>query len=139
MTVPMPGSGAASAALPQDLDLVLRVVPMPADLNANGDIFGGWIMAQVDMAAGVMAARIARGRVATVAVNQFIFKQRVSVGDLLSLYGRLERIGNTSLTLHIEVWAERNPVALEVVKVTQANLTLVALDDHNRPRPVVQP
>jgi acyl-CoA thioesterase YciA len=122
--------------LPTGMDLILRVAPMPADLNGNGDVFGGWIMAQVDMAGGILAAKVARGRAVTVAVNQFVFKQPVSVGDLLSFYGRVERIGTTSLSIHMEVWAERNPAAPVVVKVTEANLAFVAIDDHGRPRPV---
>jgi acyl-CoA thioesterase YciA len=121
------------------MDLILRVAPMPADLNGNGDVFGGWIMAQVDMAGGILAAKVARGRAVTVAVNQFVFKQPVSVGDLLSFYGRIERIGTTSLSIHMEVWAERNPAAPVVVKVTEASLAFVAIDDHGRPRPVPRP
>jgi acyl-coenzyme A thioesterase PaaI-like protein len=96
--------------LPDGAELVMRVMPMPADVNANGDIFGGWIMAQVDVAGAVLPVRVARGRIATVAVNQFIFKQPVSIGDLLSFYARVTRIGRTSMTVHVEVWAERNPV-----------------------------
>jgi acyl-CoA thioesterase YciA len=119
-----------------DRELVLRVVPMPADVNANGDIFGGWIMAQVDVAGSILPYRIARGRMATVAVNQFLFKQPVFVGDLLSFYARIERIGTTSITAHVEVYAERNPVNPEVVKVTEASLTYVAIDEHGKPRPV---
>ena len=119
---------AAAAALPDDRQLVMRVMPMPADANGNGDIFGGWIMAQVDLAGAVLPARIAKGRIATVAVNQFLFKQPVSVGDLLSFYAQVERIGTTSVTVHVEVYAERNPANLHVVKVTEANLTYVAID-----------
>lgn len=126
-----------SPSLPTGMDLVLRVTPMPADVNPNGDIFGGWIMSQVDIAGGIVAARLARGRVTTVAVNQFIFKQPVSVGDVLSFYGRVARVGNTSAAIHVEVWAERNPVAPVVVKVTEANLTFVAIDEQGRPRPVL--
>ena len=125
-------------SLPQDKELVLRVMPMPADANANGDIFGGWIMAQVDLAGSVLPARIARGRIATVAVNQFVFKQAVSVGDLLSFYSRVERVGRTSITVHVEVYAERNPANLTVVKVTEANLTYVAIDRNGQPRPIPQ-
>ncbi|HEX6721203.1 MAG TPA: acyl-CoA thioesterase [Burkholderiaceae bacterium] len=121
------------------MELVLRVIPMPADSNANGDIFGGWIMAQVDVAGAVLPARIARGRIATVAVNQFVFKQAVSVGDLLSFYARVLRVGNTSVTVHVEVYAERNPAAPQVVKVTDANLTYVAIDHEGRPRPIPSP
>jgi acyl-CoA thioesterase YciA len=117
-----------------DQELVMRVMPMPADVNANGDIFGGWIMAQVDIAGGVLAARLAKGRIATVAVNQFIFKQPVSIGDLLSFYAHVLRIGNTSVTVRVEVFAERNPADVQVVKVTEANLTYVAIDDQGRPR-----
>jgi acyl-CoA thioesterase YciA len=90
---------ALAVTLPKDLDLVLRVMPMPADSNSNGDIFGGWIMAQVDLAGSVLPARIAKGRVVTVAVNEFVFKQAVSIGDLLSFYARVERIGRTSITV----------------------------------------
>jgi acyl-CoA thioesterase YciA len=125
--------------LPADRDLVMRVMPMPADANGNGDIFGGWIMAQVDLAGGVLPARIAKGRITTVAVNEFVFKQPVSVGDLLSFYARVERIGRTSVTVHVEVYAERNPADLHVVKVTEANLTYVAIDKEGRPRPIPKP
>jgi acyl-CoA thioesterase YciA len=124
----------APAQLPDGSELVMRVMPMPADANANGDVFGGWIMAQVDLAGAVLPSRIARGRIATVAVNQFIFKQAVSIGDLLSLYSRVDRIGTTSVTVHVEVYAERNPANLQVVKVTEANLTYVAIDRDGRPR-----
>ena len=122
--------------LPDDRQLVLRVMPMPADANGNGDIFGGWIMAQVDLAGAVLPARIAKGRIATVAVNEFVFKQPVSIGDLLSFYAKVERIGRTSVTVNVEVFAERNPAALHVVKVTEANLTYVAIDANGRPRPL---
>ncbi len=124
----------APPQLPDGSQLVLRVMPLPADANANGDIFGGWIMAQVDLAGAVLPARIARGRLATVAVNQFLFKQPVSVGDLLSFYARVTRIGNTSVSVHVQVYAERNPAELQVVKVTEADLTYVAIDDQGRPR-----
>jgi len=139
MTAPQLAPQGESPGLPTDMDLVLRVTPMPADVNVNGDIFGGWIMSHVDIAGGIMAARLARGRAATVAVNQFIFKQPVSVGDVLSFYGRITRVGNTSVTVHVEVWAVRNPVAPVVVKVTEASLTFVAIDENGRPRPVGQP
>ena len=120
--------------LPGDRQLVMRVMPMPADTNGNGDIFGGWIMAQVDIAGGVLPSRIAKGRIVTVAVNQFIFKQPVSIGDLLSFYAKVERIGTTSITVNVEVFAERNPANLHVVKVTEANLTYVAIDKDGKPR-----
>ena len=114
----------------------LRVMPMPADANQNGDIFGGWIMAQVDIAGGTLAGRVARGRIATVAVNSFLFKQPVQVGDLLSFYVDLVKIGNSSITVNVEVYAERGPSDLKVVKVTEATLTYVAIDPDGRPRPV---
>lgn len=122
--------------LPPDSRLVMRVMPMPSDTNTNGGIFGGWIMAQVDLAGAVLPARVARGRVTTVAVNRFIFKQPVSVGDLLSFYARVERIGTTSITVHVEVYAERNPSQPQIVKVTDASLTYVAIDKDGKPRPV---
>ena len=127
---------AAPLRLPDDRQLVLRVMPMPADANGNGDIFGGWIMAQVDLAGAVLPARIAKGRIVTVAVNQFIFKQPVSMGDLLSFYAKVERIGKTSITVNVEVYAERDPANLHVVKVTEANLTYVAIDRDGRPRAI---
>ncbi len=134
-----PASMMAPPRLPDGSDLVMRVMPLPADTNSNGDIFGGWLMAQVDMAGAVLPARIAKGRIATVAVNEFLFKQTVSVGDLLSFYARVERIGNTSVTVHVEVYAERNPENLQFVKVTEANLTYVAIDANGRPRPIARP
>jgi len=129
-------SSIAPLTLPGDRQLVMRVMPMPADANGNGDIFGGWIMAQVDVAGAVLPARIAKGRIATVAVNQFVFKQPVSVSDLLSFYAKVERVGRTSVTVNVEVYAERNPADLHVVKVTEANLTYVAIDHQGRPRPI---
>ena len=122
--------------LPENKEPVLRVVPMPADANQHGDIFGGWIMAQVDIAAGVLAARHARGRVVTVAVNEFQFKQPVFIGDVLSFYCEIVRVGNTSITVNVEVYAQRNPTDVETVKVTEATLTYVATGPDRRPRPV---
>ena len=115
---------------------VLRVVPMPADVNQHGDIFGGWIMAQVDIAGGVLAARRARGRVATVAVNSFTFKEPVLVGDLVTFYGAVTRVGRSSVTVDVEVYAQRNPTALMTVKVTEASLTYVAVGADRRPREI---
>ena len=122
--------------LPKNKQPSLRVVPMPADANQHGDIFGGWIMAQVDIAGGTAAAKLARGRVATVAVNAFVFKQPVQVGDLLSFYCDVVRIGNTSITIDVQVFAERKPSDPRVVKVTEATLTFVAIDAEGRPRQV---
>ena len=114
----------------------LRVTPMPADANANGDIFGGWIMSQVDIAGSVPAARRARGRIATVAVNSFVFKQPVLVGDLVSFYATIEKTGRTSITVSVEVYAQRNPDEEITVKVTEASLTYVAVGADRRPRPL---
>ncbi|WP_374568926.1 acyl-CoA thioesterase [Ideonella sp.] len=122
--------------LPDDKTLVLRVMPMPADANGNGDIFGGWIMAQMDLAGAVLPMRVSKGRIATVAVDEFVFKQPVSVGDLLSFYATVTRIGTTSITVHVEVYAERNPQDLYVVKVTEAKLTYVAIDMQGQPRKI---
>ena len=112
----------------------LRVVPMPADANIHGDVFGGWIMAQVDIAGSLPAVRRANGRVATVAVNSFLFKQPVFVGDLLSFYANVVRVGNTSVTVNVEVYAERMRLQSEVVKVTEATLTYVATGEDRKPR-----
>ena len=126
----------ASTDLPADKELVLRVIPMPADCNANGDIFGGWVMAQVDLAGSVLPARYAMGRMATVAVNQFVFKQPVRVGDILSFYAKMERIGRTSMTVNVGVYAERFANQGRYIKVTEATLTYVAIDDNGQPRTV---
>lgn len=115
---------------------VLRVIPMPQDANLHGDVFGGWIMAQVDIAGAVPAMRRAGGRVATVAVNAFVFKQPVFVGDLLSFYASIIKVGRTSLTISVEVYAERQRMEGEVVKVTEATLTYVAIDENRRSRPL---
>src|SRR3954453_15194536 len=119
-----------------DKQPALRVMPMPADANQNGDIFGGWIMAQVDIAGGTVAGRLARGRVATIAVYSFVFKHPVQIGDVLSFYADVIRIGNTSITVDVQVFAERRPSDPKVVKVTEATLTYVAIDASGRPRPV---
>ena len=109
---------------------------MPADSNANGDIFGGWVMAQVDLAGSVLPARYIKGRMATVAVNEFIFKQPVRVGDILSFFAAVTRIGRTSITVEVEVYAERFSDQGTYLKVTEARLTYVAIDADGRPRPV---
>ena len=126
-------------SVPDDSVLVLRVMPLPAAVNSNGDVVGGWIMAQVDMAGAVLPSRIARGRIATVAVNEFIFKQPVRVGDILSFFAGVTRIGRTSITVSVEVYAERYSTQGQYVKVTEATLTYVAIDAQGRPRPIPQP
>ena len=123
-------------SLPDGRQPALRMMPMPADLNPAGDVFGGWIMAMVDIAGAIPARRRAKSRVATVAVNSFIFKQPVSVGDLVSFYAEVVSIGRTSVTVDVEVFAERDPENPVVVKVTEARLTYVALDDKGGKRPI---
>jgi acyl-CoA thioesterase YciA len=117
-----------------DTQPALRVVPMPADANQHGDIFGGWVMSQVDIAGGVAASRRARGRVATVAVNSFVFKQPVLIGDVVSFYAEIARVGRTSITVDVVVYAQRNPTDVVCVKVTEACLTYVAVGPDRRPR-----
>lgn len=125
--------------LPTDREPVIRIIPMPKDTNPNGDIFGGWIMSHVDLAGSIVAAARIRGRMATVAVNQFTFKHPVYVGDLVSIYGRVEHVGNTSLTVYAEVYVQRSTIGRfsgEIVRVTDASVTYVALDDNGRPTPI---
>ena len=133
-------AGHGPAAPPTDKELVLKVIPMPADTNGNGDIFGGWVMAQVDLAGSVIPARIIRGRMATVAVKEFVFKEPVRVGDILSFYSSVTRIGNTSITVDVEVFSQRGRSgSREAVKVTEAQLTYVAVDERRQPRTVPAP
>ena len=127
-----------TAELPTDQVLVLKVIPMPGDCNANGDIFGGWVMAQVDLAGSVLPARFTQGRMATVAVNEFVFKQPVRVGDILSFYSKVSRIGRTSITVKVEVYAEHYFRQGEYMKVTEASLTYVAIDEAGKPREIAK-
>ncbi|MFD0666804.1 acyl-CoA thioesterase [Ramlibacter sp. MAHUQ-53] len=124
------------APLPTGQELALKVTPMPSDTNANGDIFGGWVMAQVDIAGAVAAARITQGRMATVAVNEFLFKHPVRVGDILSFFTEVVRTGRTSVTIKVEVYAEAFGAQGRFVKVTEARLTYVAIDERGQPRPL---
>jgi acyl-CoA thioesterase YciA len=124
---------ARSVTLPQGMP-TLRVAPMPADANFHGDIFGGWIMSQVDIAGSVPASRRARGRIATVAVNSFVFKEPVLIGDVVSFYATIQKVGRTSITVAVEVYAQRNPCEEMTVKVTEASLTYVAVGPDRRPR-----
>jgi acyl-CoA thioesterase YciA len=129
-----------SWALPEG-EPALRVIPMPADSNPVGDIFGGWVMAHVDLAGAIPALRRARGRVVTVAVNSFVFKEPVSIGDLVSFYATVQRVGRTSVTVDVQVFAQRYPDAepaakLTTVKVTEAVLTYVSIDKDGRPRAI---
>lgn len=122
-------------------DMLLRTLAMPADTNPNGDIFGGWIMSQMDIAGGILAKEISGGRVVTVAVNAMTFHRPVRVGHVVCCYGKCDRIGRSSLTIHLEVWVR--PVLSEPQHdrycVTEATFTYVAIDDKGRPRPVERP
>lgn len=117
-----------------DRQPVLRIMPMPSDSNPAGDVFGGWVMAQIDVAGGVLAARRARGRIATIAVNALQFREPVAVGDLLSFYVDVIKVGTTSITVDVQVFAERTPDNPVVVKVTEAQLTYVAVDSKGNKR-----
>ena len=128
-----------TTTLPKDKEPTLRVIPMPADANHTGDIFGGWIMSQVDLAGSVPAVRLAQGRVATVAVNSFVFRQPVFVGDVVSFYAEVVKVGRTSITVDVEVYSQRRRETELCVKVTEATLTYVAVDDQRRPRVVSAP
>jgi acyl-CoA thioesterase YciA len=118
-----------------DREPVLRVVPGPTDINANGHIFGGWVLSQMDIAAGIVASKRANGSVATVAIEGMEFIAPVMIRDLISVYAHVEKVGRTSMGVRIEVIATRDRGALEV-KVTEGLFTFVALDENNRPRPV---
>ncbi len=131
-----PACAPGGCAEPSDKELVLRVVPFPADLNPAGDVFGGWIMSMVDIAGAVPAIRQARSKVATVAVDSFVFKQPVSVGDVVSFYAEIVHVGTTSVTVEVEVYARRNPENPVVVKVTEAKLTYVAIDELRTKHPI---
>ncbi|MBI1216789.1 MAG: acyl-CoA thioesterase [Alphaproteobacteria bacterium] len=116
----------------------LRTIAMPANTNANGDIFGGWLLSQMDMAGSVGATQRSRSRVATVGIEAMSFKKPVHVGDEVSCYARVERIGNTSITVHVESWA-RSRMSETAYKVTEGKFTYVAIDDHGKPIPIDRP
>jgi acyl-CoA thioesterase YciA len=134
MTQPSENAVPSITRLPEGKMPVLRMMPAPSDANVYGDVFGGWIMAQVDVAGSLPAVRRANGRVATIAVNSFLFKNPVFVGDLLSFYADIVKVGNTSITVYVEVYAERNRLQTDVVKVTEATLTYVATGPDRKPR-----
>jgi len=119
-----------------DKQPAIRVAAVPADTNSAGTIFGGWIMSQVDIAGSIAALERARGRIVTVAVNSFEFHQPVFVGDLISCYAEVCKVGRTSITVKVEVYAQRSPAKVETIKVTEAVLTYVALDENRKPRSV---
>lgn len=130
----MSESASAATTLPADEIPVLRVVPQPSSANVHGDVFGGWIMSHVDIAGSIPASQCANGRVVTVAVNSFTFRQPVFIGDLLSFYARIVRKGNTSVTVNVEVFAQRMGLNEVIVKVTEATLTFVATGADRMPR-----
>jgi acyl-CoA thioesterase YciA len=125
----------ATITLPQR-EPTIRVAAMPSDANYTGDMFGGWLMGQVDIAGSIPALHRAKGRVATVAVNSFVFKQPIFVGDVVSFYTRIVKVGNTSITVEVEVYAQRDPAKPTCVKVTEATLTYVAVGEDRKPRVV---
>lgn len=118
-------------------DPIIRTAPAPADVNGNGDIFGGWVLSQMDIAGGISAARVAQGRVATVAITAMTFHHPIKVGDLVSIYGTIGRIGNSSITIKLETIVQRR-LSDAPVKVTEGTYVYVAIDEHGRPRPVPQ-
>jgi acyl-CoA thioesterase YciA len=120
--------------LPDERDLAIRVMATPADTNPSGDIFGGWLMSQVDIAGSLIARRRAQGRIVTVAVDSFQFRNPVFVGDVISCYASITRIGKTSLTINVRAFAERQGKSHHTHLVTEADLTYVAVDDQRRPR-----
>jgi acyl-CoA thioesterase YciA len=119
-------------------DPIIRTVPQPADMNGNGDIFGGWVLSQMDVAGGALAARVAKGRVATVAITAMTFVQPIKVGDMVSIYGNVAKIGRTSITIDLETVVQRRHAAQEI-QVTHGTFVFVAIDEEGRPRPVPQP
>jgi len=121
---------------PDEADLAIRVMAMPADTNAAGDIFGGWLMSQVDIAGSIVARRRAQGRTVTVAVDSFQFKKPVFVGDVINCYAHITRVGSTSMTVHVRAFAERHGHSHEQIQVTEADLTYVAVDEQGRPRKI---
>ncbi|MCB1519646.1 MAG: acyl-CoA thioester hydrolase YciA [Hyphomicrobiaceae bacterium] len=116
-------------------ELATRTLAMPADSNANGDIFGGWVLSQMDIAAGITAGQRAQGRVATIAIEAMKFIRPVHVGDVLCVYAKIARTGRTSMTIELEAWALRNRIG-QRVKVTEGVFTFVAIDDEGQPRPL---
>ncbi|MGV8935332.1 MAG: acyl-CoA thioesterase [Gallionellaceae bacterium] len=116
------------------LEPTIRVAAMPSDANYSGDMFGGWIMGQVDIAGSIPALHRAKGRVVTVAVNSFVFKQPVYIGDIVSFYAEIIKVGKTSVTVDVQVYAQRDPAKPVCVKVTEATLTYVAISEDRKPR-----
>ena len=118
-------------------ELCIRTLAMPADTNANGDIFGGWLLGQMDLGGGVFASKIAKSRTVTVAIEAMNFRKAVYVGDLVSVYGNLVRVGRTSITVHLEAWVLRRKEMVPIL-VTDGNFTYVSIDDQGHPQPIKQ-
>jgi len=116
-------------------DPIVRTVPQPADMNGNGDIFGGWVLSQMDVAGGTLAARVAKGRVATVAITAMSFVQPIKVGDLVSIYGEVSKVGRTSITIALETVVQRR-LDPTPIQVTHGTFVFVAIDDEGKPRAV---
>jgi acyl-CoA thioesterase YciA len=116
-------------------DLCTRTLAMPADTNANGDIFGGWLLSQMDIAGGVAASKIAKSRTVTVSIDAINFRKAVYVGDLVSVHANLVRVGRTSMTLHLEAWVVRRK-EMQPILVTDGNFTYVAIDEDGKPQPI---
>ena len=116
-------------------ELCTRTLAMPADTNANGDIFGGWLLSQMDIAGGVAASKIAKTRTVTVSIDAMNFRKPVYVGDLVSVHASLVRVGRTSMTIHLEAWVVRRK-EVKQIRVTDGNFTYVAIDEHGRPQPI---
>jgi acyl-CoA thioesterase YciA len=116
-------------------ELCIRTLAMPADTNANGDIFGGWLLSQMDIGGGVAASKIAKSRTVTVAIEAMNFRKAVYVGDLVSVYANLVRVGRTSLTVHLEAWVVRRQ-EMQQILVTDGNFTYVSIDDEGHPQAI---
>jgi acyl-CoA thioesterase YciA len=116
-------------------DPIIRTVPQPADMNGNGDIFGGWVLSQMDVAGGALAARVAKGRVATVAITAMTFVEPIKVGDMVSIYGEVQKIGRTSITINLETVVQRRTGTTDI-RVTHGTFVFVAIDEEGKPRAV---
>lgn len=119
-------------------DLSIRTMAMPADTNQNGDIFGGWLLSQMDIAGGIYASKVSQSRTVTVAIEAMTFRKPVYVGDVVSVYASTVRIGRTSISVHVEAWVQRRKES-QLILVTDGNYTYVAIDDHGHPQPIAQP
>jgi len=138
MNQPADSSSPSPAPTAPRGELSLRTLAMPADTNQNGDVFGGWLLSQMDIGGGIFASKVARSRTVTIAINAMMFRKPVFVGDVVSVYARLEHLGRTSITVVLEAWVLRRDAAAEIM-VTDGTFTYVAIDDQGHPRPVKTP